>query len=800
MANLPLLSISGRIQQLPSGSVLEVQQAAGLDTDQAGSLLLGASTATSIDIGSVGVLTTIKGDLRIDGTETVVGNSTFESDAEFQGNIILGDAAADTLTINATTDYAAGNVTATGNPTWNFGSGQADFDGNLDANAGLDVTGATTLTGQVDQIGGAQVTLSGNLDADVGLDVTGATTMAGSVTQTGGSQVTLSGNLDADAGLDVSGGDLTLAGTGALSVSASGSHIISAGDLSVDVDTDFGGSAMTATGNPTWNFGSGQADFDGNLDANAGLDVTGATTMAGALTQTGGAQVTLSGNLDANDGIDITGGDLSFVATDGSVFAIAEADATISQTGSGQVTFSGNLDADGGLDVTGATTLTGQVDQIGGAQVTLSGNLDAQDGVDITGGDFLFTATDGSVFRITEADATMTQTGTAQVTLGGNLDADGGLDVSGADFTMTDATGGVFTIAQATGAITQSTAAQVTLAGNLDATNGLDVTGASTHQGGDYTFTDATGASIVFDNATGGITQSALGANTLAGDTTVTGDLTAAGNFYSSTYAQASGAGLYVDGGVLAAISSTSFLGYTFDVSGSNPSMTQSGSGVNYFSGQISAGLTVVRDGYSILMINSGGDIADFQHAGDALILNQQPDKAPQVTQTTNASIAAPTNGMIIYDTGTNQMLGYINGSWTDMGSAVESVSQVVAPGIDTSALSVGELGYYSANKTLTAADNSAAASSIFGGVCKTSDASGEAIVSGVAPMAFTAAPSAGDLVYMDGGANAGNATTTAPSAAGEYVAELGVCMTSAADGDGNYEVMLAVKATVEIS
>ena len=60
-------------------------------------------------------------------------------------------------------------------------------------------------------------------------------------------------------------------------------------------------------------------------------------------------------------------------------------------------------------------------------------------------------------------------------------------------------------------------------------------------------------------------------------------------------------------------------------------------------------------------------------------------------------------------------MLGYINGSWTDMGSAVESVSQVVAPGIDTSALSVGELGYYSANKTLTAADNSAAASSIFG-------------------------------------------------------------------------------------
>jgi hypothetical protein len=533
-----------------------------------------------------------------------------------------------------------------------------------------------------------------------------------------------------------------------LSVSASGSHIISAGDLSVDVDTDFGGSAMTATGNPTWNFGSGQADFDGNLDANAGLDVTGATTMAGALTQTGGAQVT----------------------------------------------FSGNLDADGGLDVTGATTLTGQVDQIGGAQVTLSGNLDAQDGVDITGGDFLFTATDGSVFRITEADATMTQTGTAQVTLGGNLDADGGLDVSGADFTMTDATGGAFTIAQATGAITQSTAAQVTLAGNLDATNGLDVTGASTHQGGDYTFTDATGASIVFDNATGGITQSALGANTLAGDTTVTG------NFYSSTYAQASGSGLYVDGGVLAAINATSFLGYTFDVSGTNPSMTQSGSGVNYFSGQISAGLTVVRDGYSILMINSGGDIADFQHAGDALILNQQPDKAPQVTQTTNASIAAPTNGMIIYDTGTNQMLGYINGSWTDMGSAVESVSQVVAPGIDTSALSVGELGYYSANKTLSAADNAAAASSIFGGVCKTSDASGEAIVSGVAPMAFTAAPSAGDLVYMDGGANAGNATTTAPSAAGEYVAELGVCMTSAADGDGNYEVMLAVKATVEIS
>ena len=57
--------------------------------------------------------------------------------------IVFGDGG------NPTINYAgAGAVTATGNPTWDFGTGQADFGGNLDANAGLDVSGGTvTFTG-----------------------------------------------------------------------------------------------------------------------------------------------------------------------------------------------------------------------------------------------------------------------------------------------------------------------------------------------------------------------------------------------------------------------------------------------------------------------------------------------------------------------------------------------------------------------------------------------------------------------------------------------------------------------------
>ncbi|NCW24997.1 MAG: hypothetical protein EBV84_06425 [Betaproteobacteria bacterium] len=55
----------------------------------------------------------------------------------------------------------------------------------MDANAGLDVVGTTTMNGLLTQSGG-QVTFNGNVDANAGLDVVGATTINGSVSQSNG--------------------------------------------------------------------------------------------------------------------------------------------------------------------------------------------------------------------------------------------------------------------------------------------------------------------------------------------------------------------------------------------------------------------------------------------------------------------------------------------------------------------------------------------------------------------------------------------------------------------------------------
>jgi len=58
----------------------------------------GMGVGDSIDIGGVGSLVTIKGDLQVDGAETVTGISTFNNNAIFNGDVQFGDAATDLIT------------------------------------------------------------------------------------------------------------------------------------------------------------------------------------------------------------------------------------------------------------------------------------------------------------------------------------------------------------------------------------------------------------------------------------------------------------------------------------------------------------------------------------------------------------------------------------------------------------------------------------------------------------------------------------------------------------------------------
>jgi hypothetical protein len=96
------------------------------------------------------------------------------------------------------------------------------------------------------------------------------------------------------------------------------------------------------------------ANFDGNVDANAGLDVTGAalTVDNQAITQTTGGQVTFAGNVDAGAGVDVTGllqaDDNVTLGSDNIDVLVVNATADFKDV----VNVDGNLDANAGIDVT----------------------------------------------------------------------------------------------------------------------------------------------------------------------------------------------------------------------------------------------------------------------------------------------------------------------------------------------------------------------------------------------------------------------------------------------------------------
>ena len=94
-----LILDTGTQQQIAAADTLLT--GAGIDRSVAGTYLVGASTATQVDIGKVGVKTFVRGDFEVDGDETIVGTVTVKTNAVFEGNTTIGNAATDTLSITA---------------------------------------------------------------------------------------------------------------------------------------------------------------------------------------------------------------------------------------------------------------------------------------------------------------------------------------------------------------------------------------------------------------------------------------------------------------------------------------------------------------------------------------------------------------------------------------------------------------------------------------------------------------------------------------------------------------------------
>jgi len=103
MASFRALTLqSGKFKQQQDADTLIVGAgvatstgAMGLDTGSGAAISIGGTTATSVDIGRVGQTTTVKGDLQVDGAETVTGSSTMN------GNVVFGDAVTDTALFKA---------------------------------------------------------------------------------------------------------------------------------------------------------------------------------------------------------------------------------------------------------------------------------------------------------------------------------------------------------------------------------------------------------------------------------------------------------------------------------------------------------------------------------------------------------------------------------------------------------------------------------------------------------------------------------------------------------------------------
>lgn len=89
----------------PTADTLEVS-----DIDYAGAITIGTASATGIDIGLVGILTTIKGDLQVDGTSTLVDTITAQGDVNLGDGgdtINIGFDATDTINLNTNLTVAA---------------------------------------------------------------------------------------------------------------------------------------------------------------------------------------------------------------------------------------------------------------------------------------------------------------------------------------------------------------------------------------------------------------------------------------------------------------------------------------------------------------------------------------------------------------------------------------------------------------------------------------------------------------------------------------------------------------------
>jgi cytoskeletal protein CcmA (bactofilin family) len=373
----------------------------------------------------------IKGDLFVDGTQTVINSTTIEL-----GDFIVGiattattDSLADGAGIKIGPDntflYDHPNTSLKSSENLNLASSKVyKIDGtdvlsattlgsgvvnssltSLGTLLGLTVSGQTTLN----TLGVTGVsTFTGAIDANGDLDVDGHTNLD-NVSVAG--VTTTSGLLDIDAGgrantfivEDLTNNRVVLAGTG--------------GELEDDSNLTFNGSTLTV--------GVG-LDVDGHTELD-NVNISGVTTFTGGITASG--SLNLSGDLDVDGHTNLDNVSVAGVSTftdniDANGDLDVDGHTNLDNVSvAGISTFAGNIDANGDLDVDGHTELDNVA--ISGI-VTVTGNIDANSNADINGDLNVNGHTD-----LDNVDIAGVTTFTGAIDANGNLDVAGTLDVDG---------------------------------------------------------------------------------------------------------------------------------------------------------------------------------------------------------------------------------------------------------------------------------------------------------------------------------------------------------------------------------
>ncbi|MCK4920792.1 MAG: hypothetical protein KAS71_07090, partial [Bacteroidales bacterium] len=375
----------------------------------------------------------------------------------------------------------------------------ANFDGNVDANNGVDITGADLI-------------VATNTDLNGTLDVAGQTDLAAIGTSTNvrgdlnvAEQATFTENIDANNGIDVLVGDLNVTE-----------------NVNVTGNTDL----------------TGTLNVDGNVDANAGVDVTAGslTTSNGVTTILGDGQVTIAGNIDAANGINVTTGNVNIsdnlnVSTNADITGTLNVDGATTLNGAVDL---GNEAADV-VDITGETNINGGNLTVDAPVTTLNSGVinlgtDATDNINISGevqgaspiilegfsdNDFettisLVDPSQDNTIRLPDKSGTVVLSGA------GILNNDLALSTDNTGRIVTAEDGQAFNVNSDAVTLGNAGTDQITAIGNVDATNGLDVTTSDLTVGG---------TNFTVDNS-GNV--DAAGILNVDGATTVT-DLTASG-------------------------------------------------------------------------------------------------------------------------------------------------------------------------------------------------------------------------------------------------------------------------------